>query len=191
LTLLAAVRGLESLEGPTTVTLLSNNRYLIRSLSKSLPRWRQNNFRWEHFGRRIEVQHAELWRRIDRALGIHRVQACLISTCLVSHGPHAPAANEGKPAKARDPQTTRRLDRGHVPANTHGTPGGSDSPSRVVPAPSRRLRRLLAADAAANGDATPNGDAAPSVEANAGGSAPVEGKRRRRGRFTAEDLRTS
>ena len=63
LTLMSAVRGLESLEGPSAVTLLSNNRYLIRSLSKSLPRWRQNNFRWEHFGRRIEVQHADLWRR--------------------------------------------------------------------------------------------------------------------------------
>jgi ribonuclease HI len=86
LTLLAAVRGLESIEGPSNVTLLSNNRYLIRSLSDSLPRWRQNDFVWEHFGRRIDVQHADLWRRIDRALSIHRVEAVLISSRLVSRG---------------------------------------------------------------------------------------------------------
>ncbi len=86
LTLLAAVRGLEAIDGPSAVTLLSNNRYLIRSLSDSLPRWRDNNFVWEHFGRRIDVQHADLWRRIDRALSIHRVEACLISSRLVSAG---------------------------------------------------------------------------------------------------------
>lgn len=86
LTLLAAVRGLESIDGPSSVTLLSNNRYLIRSLSDSLPRWRQNNFVWEHFGRRLEVQHADLWRRINHALLIHRVEAVLVSSRLVSPG---------------------------------------------------------------------------------------------------------
>ena len=86
LTLLAALRGLEAIDGASSVTLLSNNRYLVRSLSDSLPRWRENNFVWEHFGRRIDVQHADLWRRIDGALSIHRVEACLISSRLVSTG---------------------------------------------------------------------------------------------------------
>tara|TARA_R110002049_G_scaffold47902_1_gene138397 strand:+ start:96609 stop:97328 length:720 start_codon:yes stop_codon:yes gene_type:complete len=86
LTLLAAIRGLEAIEGPAAVTLLSNNRYLIRSLSDALPRWRVNGFAWEHFGRRVDVQHADLWRRIDRALSIHRVEACLVSSRLVSRG---------------------------------------------------------------------------------------------------------
>lgn len=84
LTLLATVRGLEAIEGPSRVTLLSTSRYLVRSLSDSLPRWRQNNFVWEHFGRKIDVQHADLWRRVDRALSIHRVEACLLSSRLVS-----------------------------------------------------------------------------------------------------------
>ena len=86
LTLLATIRGLEAIEGPASVTLLSNNRYLIRSLSDSLPRWRSNGFVWEHFGQHIDVQHADLWRRIDRALSIHRVEACLVSSRLVSRG---------------------------------------------------------------------------------------------------------
>jgi ribonuclease HI len=95
LTLLAAVRGLESIDGPASVMLLSTNRYLIRSLAESLPRWRENQFVWEHFGRRIDVQHADLWRRIDRALSIHRVQACLISSRLVSSGEN-PLANSSE-----------------------------------------------------------------------------------------------
>ena len=128
LTLLAAVRGLESLDGPSAVTLLSNNRYLIRSLSKSLPRWRQNNFVWEHFGRRIEVQHADLWRRIDRALSIHRVQACLISSCLVSQGLSEAETGDRRQPEFRQSGATSRVDAAH----------GS-----VVPAPSHRLRRLI------------------------------------------------
>jgi ribonuclease HI len=103
LTLLASVRGLESIDGPSSVTLLSNNRYLVRSLSESLPRWRDNGFVWEHFGRRIDVQHADLWRRVDRALSIHRVEACLISTRLVSSGQNdrAGGGNIGEPTSGR------------------------------------------------------------------------------------------
>lgn len=91
LTLLAAVRGLEAIDGPASVTLLSNSRYLISSLVDALPRWRQRDFAWEHFGRVIDVQHADLWRRIDRALQFHRVQACLVSSRLVSPGHTSPS----------------------------------------------------------------------------------------------------
>ena len=86
LNLLAAVRGLEAIEGNANVMLMSQNRYLIRSLSDSLPRWRANDFCWDHFGNRMMVQNADLWRRVDHALGIHRVEACLMSRRLVSTG---------------------------------------------------------------------------------------------------------
>ena len=86
LTLLAAVRGLEALEGPSSVTLYSHSRYFIRSLAKSLPRWRRTDFMWDHFGRQIQVQHADLWQRIAHAVDIHQVQACLVSSVLVSGG---------------------------------------------------------------------------------------------------------
>lgn len=84
LSLLAAVRGLEAIDGGSLVSLVSNNRYLIRSLDQSLPRWRENDFIWEHFGRKIPVQNADLWRRIDRTLAIHQVTASLIQTTRVS-----------------------------------------------------------------------------------------------------------
>ena len=120
LTLLAAVRGLEAIEGPASVTLLSNNRYLIRSLTDSLPRWRSNDFVWEHFGRRIDIQHADLWRRVDRALQIHRVEACLMTSRLISRGQlattEAPAGDDLAEC------TTWRLDSAHrSPRAPHGS----------------------------------------------------------------------
>ncbi|MAI73115.1 MAG: ribonuclease HI [Rhodopirellula sp.] len=122
LTLLAAVRGLESIDGPSSVTLLSHNRYLVRSLSDSLPRWRENNFVWEHFGRRIDVQHADLWRRVDRALFIHRVEACLVSSRLVSVGtsPMTPTAEQK--------QNIANI-RVHSPHRGPGSPQGGNGPT--------------------------------------------------------------
>jgi ribonuclease HI len=150
LTLLASVRGLEAIDGPAAVTLLSNNRYLIRSLSESLPRWRDNGFVWEHFGRRIEVQHADLWRRIDRALSIHRVEACLISSRLVSSGNQVSSGN--------------RVSSGSNLLEISG--GGSneirvDSPHLATPAPKSgsrpkdELRRWLLGSGASGADAAP------------------------------------
>ncbi len=86
LSLLAAVRGLEAIDGRGLVSLISNNRYLIRSLDRSLPRWRENDYVWEQFGRKTPVQNADLWRRIDRTLAIHSVTASLLQTTRVSSG---------------------------------------------------------------------------------------------------------
>ncbi len=68
------------------MSLISNNRYLIRSLDRSLPRWRENDYVWEQFGRKTPVQNADLWRRIDRTLAIHSVTASLLQTTRVSSG---------------------------------------------------------------------------------------------------------
>ena len=132
LTLLAAVRGLEAIDGPSSVTLLSNNRYLVRSLSDSLPRWRETNFVWEHFGQRIDVQHADLWRRIARALSIHRVEACLISSRLVSTGTDI---NGQKQAGHRQ-SPSMRVD----------SPHPTDQRPHSAQAPKDQLRRWLLGD---------------------------------------------
>lgn len=146
LTLLAAVRGLEAIEGSSSVMLLSNNRYLIRSLSDSLPRWRQNNFVWDHFGRRIDVQHAELWRRVDRALSIHRVEACLVSTRLVSTGETNVGMTNGETATDSGKVMNRRIDGAH----DHKNPAGLKGPHFATPRRKGgdRLRRLLMGGAA-------------------------------------------
>ncbi len=125
LTLLAAVRGLEAIEGAASVTLVSNNRYLIRSLTDSLPRWRSNDFVWEHFGRRIEIQNADLWRRVDRALLIHRVEACLMTSRLISSG----ALDDGSSTSAAP--SAWRIDSAHeMTERSHLSPPGG-SPDRL------------------------------------------------------------
>ena len=111
LTLLAAVRGLEAIDGPSRVTLLSHNRYLIRSLTDSLPRWRRSDFVWDHFGRRVEVQHADLWRRIDRALTIHEVQACLLMARWVSRPDDRPLSEVVEGEQGREDDTPSNFDR--------------------------------------------------------------------------------
>src|SRR5262245_60414463 len=49
LALLAVVRGLEALDQPSRVTLVTNNRYVARGLRFGLREWRENQWRWERF----------------------------------------------------------------------------------------------------------------------------------------------
>lgn len=178
LSLLAAVRGLEAIDGRSIVSLISNNRYLIRSLDSALPLWRENDFVWDHFGRKIAVQNADLWRRIDRTLAIHEVTASLVQTTRISN-PRAryETYQLDPPCERRTWGTTDRL-RGHDAelsladsaielrqqlrlAATSQRPDGV----AAVGHPSDRLRHWLATDQAA-----------------------VLARPPRRGRYRAEDL---
>jgi ribonuclease HI len=170
LSLLAAVRGLEAIDGRGLVSLISNNRYLIRSLDRSLPRWRENDFVWEQFGRKMPVQNADLWKRIDRTLSIHCVTASLLQSTRVSTGDSrfdtlfGPAARTST-ARNEDTPILRR-DGAH---SSVSAPAGSfavANPPHVAngSVPSDGLRRWLA----------DNCDAAPVVT--------------RRGRYRAADL---
>ena len=73
LELLAVVRGLEALDGPSRVTLITRSRYVSRGLKSGLSEWRANNWQWERFGRIVPVRDHDLWQRIDRALQYHQV----------------------------------------------------------------------------------------------------------------------
>lgn len=74
LELLAAVRGLEALEYPSQVTLVTSSSYVRRGISYGLESWRQNDWTWEWFGQMAPVKNRDLWQRVDRALEYHRVQ---------------------------------------------------------------------------------------------------------------------
>jgi hypothetical protein len=73
LELLAVVRGLEALEGPARVTLVTKSRYVSRGIKVGLPQWRANDWCWENFGRLVPVRDHDLWQRVDRALLFHEV----------------------------------------------------------------------------------------------------------------------
>jgi ribonuclease HI len=74
LELLAVVRGLEALDQPSRVTLVTPSKYVRRGLRLGVQQWRENGWKWEFFGRMVPVRNADLWRRIDRALQIHSVR---------------------------------------------------------------------------------------------------------------------
>jgi ribonuclease HI len=72
--LVAVLRGLEALEQPSRVTLVTTNRYVTRGLQYGLTEWRDNDYSWEHFGAVQPIRNADIWKRIDRALAFHQVQ---------------------------------------------------------------------------------------------------------------------
>jgi len=73
LELLAVVRGLESLDQPSRVTLLTTSRYVRRGIRYGLAQWRADDWRWERFGVMVPVKNGDLWQRLDRAMQYHRV----------------------------------------------------------------------------------------------------------------------
>ncbi|MCC6492214.1 MAG: hypothetical protein IT424_04255 [Pirellulales bacterium] len=77
LELLALVRGLEALDQPAKVTLVTKSRYVGRGLKRGLTDWRSNGWHWERFGRIVPVRDHDLWRRVDRALQFHQVDCRL------------------------------------------------------------------------------------------------------------------
>jgi len=73
LALLAVVRGLEALEQPSHVEVVTTSAYVRRGIAFGVSQWRASRWKWELFGRMVPVKHADLWRRIDRAMRIHHV----------------------------------------------------------------------------------------------------------------------
>ncbi len=75
LELLAVVRGLEAIDQPSRVTLVTPSRYVARGIKFGLPQWRDAGWRWESYGTLVPVKNGDLWQRIDQAMKYHEV-AC-------------------------------------------------------------------------------------------------------------------
>ncbi len=89
--LLAVVRGLEALDQPSRVTLVTSSRYVSRGLRFGLEQWRENDWHWERFGEMTPIRNGDLWQRIDRALQYHEVECRLWRFDLAERplrGPH-------------------------------------------------------------------------------------------------------
>lgn len=76
LELLAVVRGLEALEQPSRVTLLTSSHYVCRGVRSGLSQWRESGWQWEYFGKSVPIRDRDLWKRMDRAMQIHLVDCC-------------------------------------------------------------------------------------------------------------------
>ncbi|HMP77970.1 MAG TPA: hypothetical protein PKD54_00830 [Pirellulaceae bacterium] len=71
--LLSVVRGLQSLEQPSQVSLLTSSRFVCHGIRYGLESWREHDWHWEHFGEWVSVRHVDLWKRLDGALAFPRV----------------------------------------------------------------------------------------------------------------------
>ncbi len=74
LDLLTVVRGLEALEQESLVTLVTDQRYVIRGMRYGLEEWREHDWQWLRFGELVPINHADLWQRLDNALAYHQLQ---------------------------------------------------------------------------------------------------------------------
>ena len=71
--LLAVVRGLEALEQPSRITLVTSSKYVGRGIRRGLTQWKQNDWQWERFGQMALIKNHDLWQRIDRSMQIHKI----------------------------------------------------------------------------------------------------------------------
>jgi ribonuclease HI len=74
LELLAIVRGLEALDQPSQVTLVTGSRYVSRGIRFGLTQWREDGWQWERYGEMSPINDDDLWRRVDHALQFHQVE---------------------------------------------------------------------------------------------------------------------
>jgi len=102
------VRGLEALDQPSRVSLMTPSRYVAHGLRYGLAGWRESGWLWESFGQMTPIKHEDLWRRVDQALEFHRVHC---RTCRVD------AANSAVP----EPMAMRRKSR----PTSHGRERGT------------------------------------------------------------------
>ncbi len=77
LELLAVVRGLEALDQPSRVTLVTPSNYVKHGIRYGLDEWGRNGWEWERFGEMAPVKNRDLWQRLDRALKIHRMDGAI------------------------------------------------------------------------------------------------------------------
>jgi ribonuclease HI len=115
LELLAVVRGLEALDQPSRVTLVTRSRYVSRGLRAGLQAWRESGWQWERFGKMVPVKNRDLWQRVEQALKFHRVE-CRRWRIDAPHRPKGQGdPRSGRPETARAEQTrphARRVSQG-------------------------------------------------------------------------------
>jgi ribonuclease HI len=118
LQLLAVVRGLEALEQPSRVTLITPSRFVGNGIRQNLTHWRDCGWMWEKFGEMIPINHRDLWKRIDQARNFHSID-CRVwdyhlgqlprSTGSPLRSQPSPTSSQSQliPPAARNPQPVR------------------------------------------------------------------------------------
>ena len=125
LALLTVVRGLEALDEPARVSLVTPSRYVKRGVAYGLDAWRTTDFTWELYGRMVPVKDQDLWRRLGRALELHqlmcrrwRVDAAHASPRWLRRSKAIPAGEQAAPVSAATRRATRARRQQRQPENS-------------------------------------------------------------------------
>jgi ribonuclease HI len=141
LELLTVVRGLEALDQPSQVTLITSSRYVNRGLTYGLEEWRRNDWTWESFGEMVPVKHQDLWQRLDRALRFHRLEVRPVRV----DGAHGLAGPHGGVASGASVSPNQRPAVGRPHFRLPNAAGGADTaPTAAVASRSPRRAPLVA-----------------------------------------------
>ena len=68
--LMAAIMALEALKRPCSVTLHTDSTYVKNGITDWIAKWKRNGWRT---AAKKPVKNAELWKRLEEALGPHKV----------------------------------------------------------------------------------------------------------------------
>ncbi len=136
LELLAIVRGLEALDQPSKVTLVTRSTTVLRGLRYGISQWRENEWEWERFGQMTPVKHRDLWQRIDQAMQIHVVDARPLEPVIDDLSPplaaNRPAIGEESSRQLSTSDGKQwRVDRPHQVASSRNVPAESSENPRI------------------------------------------------------------
>ncbi|MBS0210724.1 MAG: hypothetical protein JSS27_17410 [Planctomycetes bacterium] len=99
LELLSVIRGLEALDQPSRVTLVTRSKYVRRGIAYGLDEWRANDWTWECYGEMVPVKNRDLWQRLDRAMAFHQIE---LRTSRVDTAHVEPASDLATPARGAE-----------------------------------------------------------------------------------------
>ncbi len=70
----AVVQGLSRLKRPTMVELFTDSVYVGKGISEWMAGWKRNGWRRREGKGWGELKNAELWKKLDELIGVHRVK---------------------------------------------------------------------------------------------------------------------
>ena len=69
--LMAAIKALETLTRPCLVQLNSDSSYVLKGITDWMPNWKKRGWKTAS---KTEVKNEDLWRRLDKAIAMHKVE---------------------------------------------------------------------------------------------------------------------
>ena len=72
--IMAVIKGLQNLKGPTSVSLHSDSQYVVNAINEWMAKWKSFGWRNKRNARDC-VKNADLWKELDTLLQVHDVEA--------------------------------------------------------------------------------------------------------------------